>query len=409
METVADELDRMDGTALAKRAADPIIPPTLPGTPKLPAPGIYFGMPEDFYHALPALSSGGVKWLLASPMQFWANTAWLSEAGRTREKREKENPKTQLTRTIGKAYHCRLLEGASEYALRFATELAAEDCEGALESTAEIKAAIENAGHKPVTKVPDNLPDGAPFMRPAKKDDWIEQLLSIDPKACILDVIQRKHFADNDGKHFIPADAADQIEIAARMIEADPNVRRAFMGGYAEVTLIWHCAETGVPMKARVDYLQLKAAVDLKSIACDGQSLDIALRKAIARYKYQIQPSVYLEGIKAVRALIREGAAPTICTKEFSAEPGKWARQWAAETTEPKWLWIFQQKGSAPVTRGVFYPTGGMKRMLTDDMLRTAKRRFVECCETFGLDPWVDAAPISDLSDEDIPEYSLDI
>jgi hypothetical protein len=38
-----------------------------------------------------------------------------------------------------------------------------------------------------------------------------------------------------------------------------PKFSTLFKGGYAEVTLmIWHCEKTGVPMKARVDYLKIK-------------------------------------------------------------------------------------------------------------------------------------------------------
>jgi hypothetical protein len=66
METVGDLLDAMDGVTAT--GPTPFVPETLPDAPKLPAPGIYFGMPEDDYFALPALSASGIKDLLASPM-----------------------------------------------------------------------------------------------------------------------------------------------------------------------------------------------------------------------------------------------------------------------------------------------------------------------------------------------------
>jgi hypothetical protein len=413
MESVGDILDALDGVAPTKPSVvEPFVPAMLPDAPKLPAPGIYFGVPEDVYHSWPALSSSGVKSILASPMQYWAGATWLSETARKREKRERENPKTQVTRIIGRAYHCRLLEGASEFALRFARDLAPEDCEGALTTTEQIKAAIEGHGEKPVSKVADQLPDGQAYQRSAKKDDWIDQLLRLDPNALVLDVLQREHVAEHDGKHFLSADAWEQIEIAAKMVEADPECQHAFKGGYPEVTLIWYCAETGVPMKARVDRLKLQVAVDLKSIASDGRSLDLALCKAIAAYKYNIQPSVYLEGIQAVKALVRPGecAKPVRSFDEGdNGERTEWAKKWAAVADEPKWLWIFQAKGPAPVTRGVAYPTRGMTRQITDDMVRQAKARFRKFSETFGTDPWLDVAPIKDLSDEDIPQWATDV
>ena len=417
METVGDLLAQMDGVEPSKpKGVEPFVPATLPDAPKLPPPGIYFGMPEDEYHALPALSNGGVKSILASPMQYWANATWLSEVARKREKRERENPKTQVTRTVGKAYHCRLLEGADEYAKRFARELTPEDCEGALESTAQIKAAIEGAGAKPVSKVPDVLPNGQAFERPARKEDWVAQLLDLDPSACVLDVLKARHFADNDGKAFVTADAHEQIEIAAKMVEADPECRHAFKGGYPEVTLIWHCRETGVPMKARVDRLKMQVLVDLKTIAAEGRSLDMALAKAIAAYKYNIQPAVYLEGVEEVRRLVRENGRKAVWSDSGSGPEGapsnaeaEWAIKWAGDKAPVKWLWIFQAKGPAPVTRGKFYPVGGMNHAVTLDMVRIAKGIFKRSSEAFGTDPWLDVAPVEDLADEDIPNYSCEI
>jgi hypothetical protein len=314
METIDDILtaaDRARGIEPASpKVAAVFTPAMLPQTPPLPADGIYFGMPEEAYHALPALSASGIKDLCASPMLYWARSTWLSEKRRAEEAERLVRPDERMFRTIGKAYHCRILEGAEEYAKRFARELGAEECKDALESTDQIKAAIAHHKAKPVSKVPDELPDGSPYERAAKKDDWIAQLLAIDPQARVLPELRRLHAQANAGKAFIPFDAHEQIEIAAAMIEGDEELRHAVKGGYPEVTLIWHCTETGVPMKARVDRLKLKAAVDLKSFENKyGRAVEHAIRYAIASYNYNIQPSVYVEGIQRVRGMCRDGDA----------------------------------------------------------------------------------------------------
>jgi hypothetical protein len=400
-----------------EKAPGAFVPAVLEDTPELPPDGIHFGMPEELYHQLPALSAHGIRKLAGSPMNFWASTPWLSEK---RRKAEQERAlEERIHQIIGKAYHCRIMEGAEEFGRRFAVELAPEDCEGALVHTDEIKAAIANAGEKPVAKVPDKLPDGqGDYMRSAKKADWIAQLLLIDENAKILDVLNEQHRAKHRGKLFISAEAHQQIEIAARMIEHDPEVRHAFRDGYPEVVLIWHCPKTGVPMKARADYLKLKAIVDLKSIANQRErSLENAIRFEIASYNYNVQPAVYSEGVDAVRKLVREGKArialwlpglghmhgPTI-----PAEYIHWTERWAKET-ECQWLWVFQQKGDAPVTRGVFYPLGGTTAMLTNDIVRREKKRFRQFSETFGCDPWLDVRPIYDLADEDVPASATEI
>lgn len=404
LETVAEVI----GDERSDVPAGAFVPETLPGTPELPPPGIYFGMPEEEYFALPALSSHGIRKLAGSPMVFWASTNWLCEKRRKAEAEKALDER--IHQVIGKAYHCRIMEGAEEFARRFAIDLTAEDCEGALEHTEEIKAAITAMEQKPWAKVPDVSGDGTEFLRPARKADWIRQLLTLNPDAKILDALRKQHRDKHSGKLFISAEVRDQIEISARMIELDPSIRNAFSGGYPEVVLIWNCPRTGVPMKARVDYLKQKAIVDLKSIANQRErSLEQAIRFEIAGYHYNVQPSVYSEGVDAVRKLVREQGLRAIhfCAEGYG-EAHTWALKWAAQN-ETEWLWVFQQKGDAPVTRGVFYPLGGTTKMLTDNIVLKQKRRFREFSETFGTDPWLDVRPIYDLADEDLPAYATEI
>jgi len=392
----------------------PMAPAVLDETPSLPPPGIYFGMPEEEYFALPALSSHGVKDLASSPMLYWSRSTFLSDIARKRKAERDE--KERLHHTIGKAYHCRIMEGREAFDERFAVWLTEEECEGALDGTDQIKAAITAAGHKPFSKVEDRLPDsdgvGETYMRSAKKADWIDQLLDIDPDARILDKLNEQHMAAHRGKAFITAEALDQIEVAAAMIAADPEVRHAFVGGHAEVVLIWHCPTTGVPMKARCDYLKLGAVVDLKTVANQqGRSIERAIAHEIANYRYVIQPSVYVEGVEVVRNLVRHGKATVsipLTVPHAGAAIIDWVEQWA-HGTSVEWLWVFQQKGDAPITRGLFYPLQGTTKTVTDEIVRKMKARFRTMSETYGVDPWLDVAPIYDMADEDLPPWATEI
>lgn len=429
-ETLGDVLDRTPLPTEPAEAVTRFAPAVLDGTPTLPPDGIYFGMAEEEYHALPALSSHGVRKLAASPMLFWASATWLSERRRDEEAEKLADPKERAHLTIGKAYHCRIMEGREEFAKRFAVELAAEDVADALATSEQIKASIVRhmtqdtrkgalpgamVAVKPWAKVPDVMPDGeTPYERSAVKADWIRQLLELEPDAKILDVLREEHRAANDGKAFISAEVFEQLEVAARMVEADPEVRHAFRGGHAEVVLIWHCEKTGVPMKCRIDFLKLRAMVDLKTVANQGErSIEEAIRFEIARYKYNIQPSVYDEGVRAVRQLVRDTGVEAINFEDSADAPTataliEWAMKWAEES-ETEWLWVFQQKGVAPITRGVFYPLNGTTRLITDDIVRTVKRRFRAFSEAFGVDPWLDVKPIYDLADEDLPPSATEI
>lgn len=384
-------------------------PETLPGSPPLPEPGIYFGMPDEVYHAIPALSNSGIKKLAASPMMFWASTPWLS-AKKQREAADSE----RAHHVLGKAYHCRIMEGADQFAKRFAVGLDPADYPDALESTDQIKAAIVAAGEKPASKVPDKMPDGADYMRAARKDDWIDQLLDADPEAQIFSRLAAAHRETHAGKTMLTAEQFAELEIAARMIERDPEVSHAFKGGHAEVTLLWVCERTGVPMKARVDYLKVKAMVDLKSISNQREkSIENAIRYEIAAYHYNIQPAVYSEAAEALRALVRKHGASVIHVDDDYPYPADetvaWALKWAKHRDGDEWLWVFQQKGDAPITRALFYPLTGTTNMVTKDIVTTAKKRFRKCSEGFGTEPWLDVAPIYTIADEDIPQFATEI
>lgn len=410
METVEDILDR-EAPPAEPKAASPFVPAMLPDTPPLPEPGIYFGMSEEAYFALPALSASGIKDLAASPMLFWAKCDWLSE--KARKEKAKREAEEKIHRTIGKAYHCRILEGPEAYVTRFACELSAEQCEGALESTDQIKAAINGFGQKPWSKVPDELPNGQAYERAARKEDWIRQLIAQDPDARILANLQQQHREANAGKSFVPSDAHDEIEISARMIEADPDNRHAVQGGYPEVVLIWTDEATGVPMKARVDYLKIKAIVDLKTIANEHRSIENAIRRSIANYAYNFQPRVYAEGVAAVKKVLRADPLAWALRDDWNAEQcaaaHAWREKWVAHEDEPDFWFLFQAKPPAPVTRLVRYPLHGTTNMITGDIVRSCQIKFRKLSETYGTSPWLDLAPPYDIADEDIPPWATEI
>lgn len=460
--------DILGDTHEEPKAPQRFAPPSLPGTPEMPAPGLYFGMSDEAYHAIPALSNSGIKKLAASPMIFWASTSWLSEAKR---KADEEAKREKGHYTLGKAYHCRLMEGIDAYAARFAVALDPADYPDALESTAQIKAAIEQhereqpvspvggkadlieqlrglrADHplvlpnapkftvddlkteirlfkrsapvQPIRKVPDTLPDGTEYMRDAVKADWIAQLLTLDPEAKVFANLDAQHRAQHAGKIFLTPEQHAELEIAALMVDRDPELKNAFQHGHAEVVFIWYCPATGVPMKARIDYLKVKMMVDLKSIANQRErSIENAIRFEIAAYKYNLQPVVYFEGAKIVRDQIRRHGLRVIhharmdsgdMTEDEFAPYAEFAFRWAKHSKPDEWLWVFQQKGAAPITRGVWFPRGGTTQMVTADIIAQAKRRFHQFAEAFGTDPWLDVKPSYQIADEDIPQSATEI
>lgn len=338
------------------------------------APGIYFGLPEDEYHAAPALSASGMKHLLVSPMDFWARCKWLNPDAEA---------ETSDAMELGKAYDLRIVEGRERFYQKYAAALDVSKHPAALRTADEIKERLKALG-LPVS---------------GKKADLTARLLVADSSAEILDTLLADHAANHEGKELLPVDLLHRIEIAAAMIERHPELSKAFSGGHPQVSIFWIDAETGVPMKARLDYLKASAIVDLKTFSNPlGKPLDKAIAYSMASRKYHVQASLYHEAVDAAKALIREHGGEAIHGDVHDA----WIKAFLAG--DHRFLFVFQQTGVAPVARGFVFP-----KYSTYDLgkiaIREAKDRYAFNWRTFGTDPWVDQSSVGTFEDSDFPAF----
>lgn len=369
--------------------ASPFPPPRLPDGAPFPEPGIYFDMPEDVYHAIHAASTSGLKKLSVSSMDYWAESLLNVD--------KIESTKSYFE--LGKAYHKRVVEGKEAFDAAYVIQLEQTGIENLLQSADEIKAAIVRAGAKPCTRGFDDN------TRAAKKIDWIEQLLTIDPDAKIWDAMVAAHEAASEGRKVIPGKMYRTVEIAAKMIEAHPELSGVFRKGHAEVSIFWFCPVTGCPMKMRADYLKLRATVDLKSFSNKtGAPISRAIEKAIANERYNLQTVIYDEGVAQAKTLIRAQGASVI---HGTPEQIAWAQKWTDVTEPPVFLFVFQQTGNAPVARGRTMPRG-LVFSVTQRAAETLKLKWIDCARTFGTDPWLDIEPIDEIDDEAIPLWATE-
>ena len=394
-----------DRPGLYSEVEDALVMPRLPTTDPEPALGIHFGIEEEAYHRLPCFSNSLLRKLLASPTLMWANSYLNPE----REEKDAEHFR------IGKAYHAMILEGHDAYTKRFYPLPDPKDYPKALQTADEVKNALKARDLKPVTRVDvEGGKDGE--TRAAVKADHVAQLMAADRTALVWDHIvgQAERYAG--GRTLIKSDDDLRIRMCARMIQQDPELAKAFKGGYPEVTLIWRDPRQGVLMKARIDYLKLKAIVDLKTYA---NVKELSARKAIARTigekAYALQPAVYCQGADEVRNIVRAHGASAIhfhdgWTEEQRSDATAWALKWATWTEPDRFLWLFQAKGSAPVTRAFYHPLSGTLHSIAQSMFTEGVRKFRECADIFGSDvPWLDLGEIDDLEEGEIPLFGLEI
>lgn len=343
------------------------------------ADGLYFGMSDDTYHAVPRLSASGVKRLLVSGMDFWA-WSWMNP--------NKPQIESEAL-TIGKAYHKRILEGQAAFDSCFAPAFVLDETIAYVETIDDMKEILERHGIKLLSK--------------AKKADYIEAVKELPEKYFFKDEMKAEYESHFPHHTFLSAKLIEQINICAAMVENHPQLSKAVTGGYPEVSVFWTCNATGVKMKARMDYLKVLAMTDLKTFTNKfNKTIDKAIYWAMAGEKYHVQSGVYYEACDYAREFARKGLVNGEVDPAFVEAFG------AANPDDTKFLFIFQQKGIAPVTRGKIMP-----KMSIHDVavaaITEAKESFNRYMATFGTDPWLDVTDIGEFQDSEFPAFITDL
>lgn len=357
--------------------------------------GVYFDMPETDYHRIPALSASGIKNLLISPVDFHARS-WMNPAAQNEEDTDAQ--------IIGTAYHKRVCEGHDRFYKTYARAYSAQREEFAVETMEQMRDALRKKGKKT---------DGV-------KTDLIARC---ERSGIPTGAVKRaNYYEENEGKVFLSSDMIDSIEMSAAMIEKHPKLSKCFQGGFPEVTIIWteehqivrpsgEIVKFILRFKARIDYLKLRALIDLKTFENRGmKAVEKAIVTTIASYKYHIQATFYMRAAEQAKKLMRDGK---IFYEKYIEEVHQRARGDAiaefcknfVKTDEHDFYFVFQQKGIAPFARGFKFPRTSMfsiANLLIDGAIETYK----QCTDLFGMLPWIDTADIETLEDEQFPAWA---
>ena len=350
-----------------------------------PPAGIYFGMPEDEYHAIPALGSTNIKDILCHPVVFYARS-WMNTL--TLEEQEEEKSEAKTT---GDAFHARILEGYDVFYSQFAASFDPSNYPDAYDSTDEIKTRLRQLKEEGNDWI--RLTGNKPFL--------VEQLLKADPEAEVMDGLRYVYEQQFDGMTFLPQSLIDRIEYSAAMIEKHPQLSKCFKGGYPEVTIIWQHPEfPWVMMKARIDYLKLRSFIDLKTFGNKfGKPIDLAIYGAMASYKYAIQGAHYWDGISHAIKFAQRGQV----NGEHDPE---WIKKFG-EAEDLDLYYVFQQTGIAPLARGKKFPKSGMYQCAVVG-IQNAIDLYNDYLKRFGTEQWVDTSPITDFHDDEFPVYATE-
>ena len=169
----------------------------------------------------------------------------------------------------------------------------------------------------------------------------------------------------------VEQETLDEINNTVERIEDNFDY---FKGGKPEVTVLWDDEETGVPMKARIDYLKPEDMNDLKTFSNAGKcDINWLLAQHIVKYHYHIQVATYTEALPDHEfnfVFVQTGGINNVIVRKF-----------------PKDLLLFD-KGKRQLRQGI--------------------NKFAENYRKFGVKAWYDDFPVDSFTDENFPIYSLE-
>lgn len=424
--------------------------------PDLPD-GIYFDLPQDIYHALPRIGSGGLCSLLVSPATFWASS-WLNEKEATkRAARAFAEAKTNepfygyamelaaafpqaeepgadedesLALTLGRAYHCARLE-PDQLDKRFVRQIAKEDFDEEIErqggnvcwNGTAIADALAALG-QPKTKAGESVVEKAVRLEQAGY-------------AGVIWPLEQARFEQQlAGRTPIRADLWDDMIEDAERLRQSKEVAELLTGGFAEVTVLY-TGRGGVGRKVRFDYLARTHWLDFKTFANPvGKNLYQLLTETFRYQRHYIQAIAYREAAELLRVNSLQIMGPA------TDEQRRLVAELAVIPDELACWYVYQEKSGVPniLARRVRFfdvPAGvqaqnammaaaGTEReriAAVEDSTRTeslfhqrGKMEIGKALRDFELHmeiypagaPWLPVNSVGEISDADLPGWWLD-
>jgi hypothetical protein len=226
------------------------------------------------HHAIRALSNSGMRDLAVSPLRYWYQN--INPAPAVEEEESK-------ALRMGSALHCAVLESEETFESRYVRELDPSDWPVCLDTVKDIRDWVADKGGKCKGVVKDEVIASAlAFMR--ETGDSVP----------ILADEQKRFFALHGHKTVLKVEEWERIAGMARALAEEPALRPILAKGKAEVSIVAEDPETGVLLKARLDWMAPRFILDLKTFTQKrGVSIDKSIGDAIYYERYWVQAYFY--------------------------------------------------------------------------------------------------------------------
>lgn len=331
---------------------------------------IIYDMSFADYQGHPALSCSALRKLAQSPLTYWTYS-------RHNPNRPPDEEKKHLD--YGRAAHALILEGERAFNARYCAKKSREDYPEHLGSGEELAEKCVELG----------VAKGGTLAQRASRIRAAEAKLvaageQIEPCKLWIEV-EDAHRVFANGRQQIDKRLIERLEFSNDTLRLHDTTRELLTGGRPEVSIFWTDEETGVELKARLDYLKSPVIVDLKTFSnIRGLHVDDAVAQTVAAHKYGLQAVMYCDALKAV------------------------------EKVQPQFTFIFLESGPVPnvVVRHLAAQTEGETSVYWANCHRHYRHLiglYQHCVKRWGFErAWAEPVFAQTFLDEDLPSWALD-
>lgn len=315
--------------------------------------GVYLDLKDETYFAQDRLGSTDLTVLHKDPASWWYGS---------RHNPNRHQKKVSDEMIFGSALHALTLEGEAAY-----------------EARVRIK--------------PSEYPDAKTGeMKPWNGNanwckDWLEE---------------------NDRPEFLilTEDADRRVRHMAALILNHPELGAPMRGGMSEVAILW-TDPSGVKLRAKIDKLLPKFAIDLKSYGGDakGRTIKEQCLNLVASRSMDVQRFMYWRARQQMAALPIYGGTP---------DQQAWIKRVAA-VEDWDWCWIFyrrrdDERGTAPIVQPVIRPTNDASFDSGRQKMDVALANYRTFRDRFGFDvPWAVVEQQWMPKDHDFPPWLSEV
>jgi hypothetical protein len=312
------------------------------------------GLASAEYFSTPAISNSGMKDLAVSPLRFWY--LHLNP--------DRPAPRETPEMAFGTALHCAVLE-PDKFADRYVCEAIPSFYDGCLVTMDDLRTWCKSKGLGSSAK---------------NKRELIDRVLSADPSVPIFDLIEAEQ--QSSGKRILSQEDWQRVKDASESLCSQQHMKAILAAGKSEASFFAIDEETGVPMKARMDWITATVTLDIKTFSNSrGKSIDRAVADAIYYEGYHLQAYFYT----MLRKLVNPGIKPPTFLFAF------------VENCPPYEVRFKQLQPLSHGQANVYW-----ERARID--IRHLIRLYAECSMRFGSNPWRYEQGIETLEDSDIPQ-----